>query len=62
MEKVISYIKESFDEVRHKVSWPTSEQLQRSTVLVLVASVIFALVIGLADYGFENLMKLVYSL
>ena len=36
----------------HKVSWPTWKELQSSTVLVLVASVIFSVLIFLMDYAF----------
>ena len=49
MEKVIGYIKESYNELLNKVTWPTMEDLQNNTVLVLVASVIIALVIFVMD-------------
>lgn len=49
MEKVIGYIKESYNELLNKVTWPTMEDLQSNTVLVLVASVIIAVVIFIMD-------------
>jgi preprotein translocase subunit SecE len=61
MSKVTVFIKESYQELLHKVSWPKYADLQNSAVLVLVASLIFALMIGAIDYAFENLMEFVYE-
>ena len=52
MAKVVKYIEESYNELVHKVTWPTWEQLQSSPIVVLVASVIFALIIFVMDYIF----------
>lgn len=54
MNKLRTFVQESYDEMKHKVTWPTYTELQRSSILVLVASLIFALVIGAMDYAFEN--------
>ncbi|MCB0381399.1 MAG: preprotein translocase subunit SecE [Flavobacteriales bacterium] len=62
MAKIGTYIKESTDELLNKVSWPTWPELQSSAVIVLVASVIFALIIYLMDTSFSNLMKFIYGL
>ncbi|MEQ8583708.1 MAG: preprotein translocase subunit SecE [Marinoscillum sp.] len=61
MDKVISFFKEAYDELLHKVTWPKYADLQNSSILVLVASLIFALMIGLFDFGFENAMKWFYN-
>lgn len=53
---MFSYIKESFDEVINKVSWPTFAELQKSAVLVLVASVVFALVVAIIDTTFDEIL------
>lgn len=62
MRKLMSFIRESYDEMMHKVSWPKYSALQSSSVLVLVASVIFALMIGVIDLGFDNIMEWIYSI
>jgi len=62
MAKIGTYIQESADELFNKVSWPTWSELQNSAVLVLVASVIFALIIFAMDRTFSEMMKFVYSL
>jgi preprotein translocase subunit SecE len=60
MEKVKNYLLDSIEEVRNKVSWPKFNELQSSAILVLVASLIFALVIGLIDLGFKNALAWFY--
>ncbi|MDE7402382.1 MAG: preprotein translocase subunit SecE [Muribaculaceae bacterium] len=60
--KLFKDIKESYDELVYKVSWPTQKQLVNSSVLVLVASVILAVFIWAVDKVFSLLMELVYSI
>lgn len=55
-------IKESYTELVHKVSWPSSKELAQSAVIVLIASLILALVVWAMDWCFESLMTLVYGL
>jgi preprotein translocase subunit SecE len=52
MANIVKYIEESYNELVHKVTWPTWDQLQSSSIVVLVASVIFSLVIFVMDYIF----------
>ena len=49
MEQVVQYIKESYDELVNKVTWPTWSSLLSNTRLVLVASMIIALIIFIMD-------------
>lgn len=60
--KLVDSIKESYTELVQKVSWPTRKELAQSSVVVLIASLILALVVWLMDWCFENLMTLVYGL
>jgi len=60
MEKLKNYVLDSIDEIRNKVSWSKFNELQSSAILVLVASLIFALVIGLIDFGFKNALTWFY--
>ena len=57
---MFNYVKESYNELVHKVTWPTIAQLQNSTVVVMVASLIFAIVILAMDISFENIMEAIY--
>ena len=60
--KLFNSIKESYDELVYKVSWPTQKQLINSSVLVLVASVIIAAFIWVVDKIFNMLMEIIYSI
>lgn len=62
MAKVIDYIKESYDELMHKVSWPTWKELQSSAIVVSIASLIIALVVFLMDISFKNILQEFYKL
>ena len=57
---MFNYFKESYNELVHKVTWPTFSQLQNSTVVVMVASLIFAIVILAMNISFENIMEAIY--
>ena len=59
--RISAYIKDSFNELINKVSWPTWEQLQNSSVVVAVASLIIALIIFGMDQVFSNIMQLFYD-
>ncbi|MFY0675571.1 MAG: preprotein translocase subunit SecE [Bacteroidia bacterium] len=61
MNKIISNIKLSFDELRHKVTWPTWEELQESSIITLVASLVIALLVFAMDYVFELVMEVIYN-
>ncbi|ROT03860.1 preprotein translocase subunit SecE [Lepagella muris] len=60
--KLMNDIKESYDELVYKVSWPTQKQLINSSVLVLIASIIIAVFIWVVDKIFNLLMELIYSI
>lgn len=62
MNKVSAYIKDSYTELMEKVTWPTWLQLQQSTVIVLVATLIITAIVWVMDLGSSQLLKLVYSL
>ena len=62
MRKFINYLKESWIELTKKVTWPSWSGLQNSAIVVMVASLVFAVVIWAMDFLFENLMKFIYTL
>jgi preprotein translocase subunit SecE len=59
--KVLNYFKESYNELMHKVTWPSWSELQGSATLVLVTSVLLAIVIWMMDFAFEKVMSTVYG-
>jgi preprotein translocase subunit SecE len=62
MNKITNYFKESYHELMEKVTWPSWTQLQQSTVIVLVATVIITAMVWVMDFSSNQLLKLVYSL
>ncbi|MFK7810151.1 MAG: preprotein translocase subunit SecE [Saprospiraceae bacterium] len=60
MEKITLYIKESYYELINKVTWPTWAELQSSTTLVLVASLIFAAAVFVMDLISKQVLDLIY--
>jgi len=59
---VVNYLKESYDELMHKVSWPTWSELQGSAIVVSIASLIIALVVFMIDEVFQNVLMQFYKL
>jgi preprotein translocase subunit SecE len=62
MNKITLYFRDSYRELLEKVTWPTWEQLQQSTVIVLVATVIITFVVWLMDLASNGLLRFIYSL
>ncbi|MEA3505247.1 MAG: preprotein translocase subunit SecE [Bacteroidota bacterium] len=60
--KAFKYIQESYNELLHKVSWPTWSELQNSAVVVSIASLIIALVVYAMDISFQTILQQFYRL
>ena len=62
MTKVANYFRDSYKELLEKVTWPTWAQLQQSTVIVLVATVIITAVVWGMDVVAQSGLNFIYSL
>jgi preprotein translocase subunit SecE len=62
MSKITAYFKDSYRELLEKVTWPTWQQLQQSTMIVLVATLIITAIVWLMDLGIASLLDLFYSI
>jgi preprotein translocase subunit SecE len=62
MKRIILYIKESFNELVHKVSWPTWTDLQSNAIVVMIASLIISLIVFGMDFSFQHIVSLIYSI
>ena len=58
--KLFTDIEESYRELIYKVSWPTKSQLASSTILVMIASIIMAIVVLCMDQAIDYLMHVIY--
>jgi preprotein translocase subunit SecE len=61
MNSLVQFVKDSWHEVTNEVHWPKMVELQSSATLVLIASIIFALVVGTIDFLIDNALRLLYQ-
>jgi len=62
MNKISTYFRESYKELMEKVTWPTWPQLQQSTVIVLVATLLTTLLVWVMDLASSSVLHFTYSL
>ncbi len=62
MSKVASYFKNSYQELVEKVTWPNWKQLQQSTVIVLIGTVIITLLVWVLDLISQSVLNFIYSI
>jgi preprotein translocase subunit SecE len=62
MSKIGSYVQEAYDELLHKVTWPSWEELQQTTIIVLIALGLVTAVIFGMDIVSENVLTFIYKI
>jgi len=62
MYKIGNYFRDSYKELLEKVTWPTWSQLQQSTVIVLVATLIITAVVWAMDLIAQSGLNFIYRL
>jgi len=62
MNKFSAYIRDSYKELVEKVTWPTWDQLQQSTMIVLGATLFITALVALMDFVANGSLKFIYSL
>ena len=58
-EKLKNYLNETRIELK-KVTWPTKEELKEATRVVVVATILLTIFIGIIDQILSNIIKLVF--
>lgn len=61
MNKITTYFKESYKELTEKVTWPTWTQLQQSTMIVLVATLVITALVWVMDFATAGALKFIYD-
>jgi preprotein translocase subunit SecE len=56
VQPIREYLRDTRAELR-KVTWPTRKEAQHLTLIVLGATVSMAIILGLADYAFGEIMR-----
>ena len=62
MNKITNYFSDSYRELMEKVTWPTWDQLQQSTMIVLVATLIITAFIWVMDFLSAGGLNFIYKL
>ncbi len=58
MAKIFQFFKESRAELK-KVVWPTKADVLSSIKVVIISTIIVAVLLGLLDFGFSELFRLI---
>ncbi|MBP5602945.1 MAG: preprotein translocase subunit SecE [Treponema sp.] len=58
MAKIIQFFKESRAELK-KVVWPTKADVLSSIKVVIISTFVVAVLLGLLDFGFSELFRLI---
>jgi preprotein translocase subunit SecE len=61
MGNLTAYIRESFDELTQKMTWPTWQNLQETTTVVLVGTALLAVIIFVMDFASNQILHLIYK-
>lgn len=62
MNRIRLYIQEVGDELLRKVTWPTWTELQESAIIVMIATLIFAVIVFAMDFAFNKGMEKLYQI
>jgi preprotein translocase subunit SecE len=62
MNKIVTYFRESYKELMEKVTWPTWAQLQQSTMIVIVATIVITALISGMDFITNVTLKFIYNI
>jgi preprotein translocase subunit SecE len=61
MNKISNYFSESYRELTQKVNWPTWQQLQQSTMIVLGATLLITGLVWVMDFIAAGSLNLIYK-
>jgi preprotein translocase subunit SecE len=59
--RIAKFLKDVVRELK-RVSWPTKKALLNYTIVVVVTIIIFAVILGVFDFGFLHLLDLIAKL
>ncbi len=61
MNRIKLYLQEVGEELLRKVTWPTWTELQESAIIVMIATLIFAVIVFAMDFVFNKGMEKLYQ-
>ncbi|HIP48643.1 MAG TPA: preprotein translocase subunit SecE [Lutibacter sp.] len=60
--QLLTYVKESFRELKENMTWISWEEAQKSTAVVALFTVLFALAVFGVDKVFQTLLKQLFQI
>ncbi|MFA9397124.1 MAG: preprotein translocase subunit SecE [Clostridiaceae bacterium] len=57
--KLVKYFKDLKSEIK-RITWPTKENVKKSTIVVSIFCIILLAIVSLYDYGFNNLYRIIF--
>jgi preprotein translocase SecE subunit len=57
--RAVAFLLEAYDELRHKVTWPTFQEARNMTIVVILLSAAVSAFLALADVGLLQLFRLI---
>ena len=57
MNAIVQYFRNSYKELKYKVTWPSWTELEQTAIVVIVASIILALLL----FGMDKVLKLLLN-
>jgi preprotein translocase SecE subunit len=58
----VRYVREAYNELRYKVTWPTFQEARNMTFVVIVLSAVISILLFVADLGLQKLFFLFTNL
>jgi preprotein translocase subunit SecE len=57
--RMVRFVRESYHELRYKVTWPTFQEARNMTFVVIALSAVIAAILGIADVALLQLFRLI---
>jgi preprotein translocase subunit SecE len=57
---IVKFFKELKAEAK-RITWPSKKDIKKATIAVVSFSFLYVIFVGLLDYGFDNLVKLIFK-
>ena len=59
---IVNYIKESYKELNSEVTWIPLAEAQKSTIIVTIFTILFALAVFFTDKVFQNVLDWFFNI
>lgn len=57
---IVKFFRELKAEAK-RITWPSKKDIKKATIAVVSFSFLYVIFVGLLDYGFQNLYKLIFK-